>query len=58
MQYGLNIRADGALDFVSLGALVHRLDPGIIPWRKANHVDIHVSGGEFNCAPIWRTASG
>jgi 2-dehydro-3-deoxygluconokinase len=33
-----------------LGALVHRLDPGIIPFRKATHCDIHVSGGEFNCA--------
>jgi 2-dehydro-3-deoxygluconokinase len=33
-----------------LGALVHRLDPGIIPFRKATHCDIHVSGGEFNVA--------
>jgi 2-dehydro-3-deoxygluconokinase len=48
MKYGLNIRPDGALDFLSLGALVHRLDPGIIPFRKATHCDIHVSGGEFN----------
>ena len=39
-----------ALDLVSLGALVHRLDPGIIPFRKATHCDIHVSGGEFNVA--------
>jgi 2-dehydro-3-deoxygluconokinase len=46
----LNIRADGALDFLSLGALVHRLDPGIVPFRKATHCDIHVSGGEFNVA--------
>ena len=29
----LNIPKSGALDFVSLGALVHRLDPGIIPFR-------------------------
>ena len=50
MKYGLNIRPDGALDFVSLGALVHRLDPGIIPFRKAAECRIHVSGGEFNCA--------
>ncbi|MCU0229404.1 MAG: PfkB family carbohydrate kinase, partial [Bryobacterales bacterium] len=50
MQYGLNIRPDGALDFLSLGALVHRLDPGIIPFRKANEFQIHVSGGEFNVA--------
>lgn len=47
---GLNIRNDGALDLVSLGALVHRLDPGIIPFRKATECHIHVSGGEFNVA--------
>ena len=50
MSTGLNIKSDGALDFVSLGALVHRLDPGIIPFRKATECQIHVSGGEFNCA--------
>src|SRR5579872_1232858 len=50
MNYGLNIKSTGSLDFVSLGALVHRLDPGIIPFRKSTHCDIHVSGGEFNCA--------
>src|SRR2546422_4751885 len=50
MQAGLNIRKDGALDLVSLGALVHRLDPGIIPFRKAYECQIHVSGGEFNVA--------
>jgi 2-dehydro-3-deoxygluconokinase len=50
MNYGLDIKPEGALDFVSLGALVHRLDPGIIPFRKAAECRIHVSGGEFNCA--------
>jgi 2-dehydro-3-deoxygluconokinase len=50
MKHGLTVRKDGALDLVSLGALVHRLDPGIIPFRKASHCDIHVSGGEFNVA--------
>jgi 2-dehydro-3-deoxygluconokinase len=50
MSYGFNIRRDGALDLLSLGALVHRLDPGIIPFRKASECEIHVSGGEFNCA--------
>ncbi|MBV8550029.1 MAG: sugar kinase [Acidobacteriaceae bacterium] len=50
MSYGLNIRQEGALDFVSIGALVHRLDPGIIPFRKASECLIHVSGGEFNVA--------
>jgi 2-dehydro-3-deoxygluconokinase len=50
MKYGLDIRPEAALDFVSLGALVHRLDPGTIPFRKATECAIHVSGGEFNCA--------
>jgi 2-dehydro-3-deoxygluconokinase len=50
VKYGLNIASTGALDFLSLGALVHRLDPGIIPFRKATECQIHVSGGEFNCA--------
>lgn len=47
---GLKINKDGAVDFLSLGALVHRLDPGIIPFRKAKRCEIHVSGGEFNVA--------
>ncbi|MCL4402144.1 MAG: sugar kinase, partial [Acidobacteria bacterium] len=50
MSNTLNIRQQGALDLVSLGALVHRLDPGVIPWRKAAQCQIHVSGGEFNVA--------
>ena len=50
MKYGLNIPDSGALDFLSLGALVHRLDPGVIPFRKATECQIHVSGGEFNAA--------
>ena len=49
-KYGLEIPVSGALDFLSLGALVHRLDPGIVPFRKATECQIHVSGGEFNCA--------
>ena len=48
---GLSIRQDAcALDFLSLGALVHRLDPGMIPFRKARSFDVHVSGGEYNVA--------
>src|SRR5688572_3332721 len=47
---GMNIPAKGSLDLLSLGALVHRLDPGIIPFRKATQCEIHVSGGEFNVA--------
>src|SRR6516165_9437714 len=48
---GLQIRNDPcALDFLALGALVHRLDPGVVPFRKARSFDIHVSGGEYNVA--------
>jgi 2-dehydro-3-deoxygluconokinase len=47
---GLNLRPQGELDLLSLGALVHRLDPGVIPFRKASQCQIHVSGGEFNVA--------
>ena len=47
----LNIRKDPCeLDFLALGALIHRLDPGIIPFRKARSFEIHVSGGEYNVA--------
>lgn len=48
---GLNVRKDACdLDFLALGALVHRLDPGRIPFRKARTLEIHVSGGEYNVA--------
>jgi len=51
MNHDLDIPAAGAaFDLVSLGALVHRLDPGIVPFRKATECRIHVSGGEFNVA--------
>ena len=50
MSPRLDIPRKGALDFLSLGALVHRLDPGIVPFRKAGECQIHVSGGEFNVA--------
>jgi 2-dehydro-3-deoxygluconokinase len=50
MSNSFNIPQTGELDFVALGALVHRLDPGIIPFRKAAECQIHVSGGEYNVA--------
>jgi len=58
MSNSLNIKPEGALDFLSLGALVHRLDPGIIPFRKAYECAIHVSGGEFNVAANLADAFG
>src|SRR5205809_4582460 len=50
MKDDLNIPQSGELDFLSLGALIHRLDPGIVPFRKATACQIHVSGGEYNVA--------
>src|SRR5215831_12570514 len=50
MSSGLAIPPAGGLDLLALGAVVHRLDPGVIPFRKASKCEIHVSGGEFNVA--------
>jgi 2-dehydro-3-deoxygluconokinase len=50
MDTALRIPTTGALDFLSLGALIHRLDPGVVPFHKATECTIHVSGGEFNTA--------
>ena len=53
MSTGLTIpdlKEPAGLDFLSLGALIHRLDPGLVPFRKAATCSIHVSGGEFNTA--------
>lgn len=50
MVSALHIPSEGALDFLALGALVHRLDPGVVPFRRATQCAIHVSGGEFNTA--------
>ncbi len=49
-KHGLKIPPTGGLDVLSLGALIHRLDPGLLPFRKAHQCEIHVSGGEFNVA--------
>jgi 2-dehydro-3-deoxygluconokinase len=48
--HGLVIRERGALDFLALGGMAMRLDPGIVPFRKAREASIHVSGGEYNVA--------
>ncbi len=48
---GFTVRNDPCtFDFLALGALIHRLDPGVVPFRKARSFDIHVSGGEYNVA--------
>ena len=46
----LRIPESGALDFLAVGALVHRLDPGVTPFPHASQLSVHVSGGEYNCA--------
>ncbi len=48
MKTSLNIPIKGELDFIALGALNHRLDPGIVPFRKATECRIYPSGGEYN----------
>ena len=50
MKNGLNILQEAALDFVSVGALNHRVDPGIVPFSKATEWQVHPSGGEYNVA--------
>jgi 2-dehydro-3-deoxygluconokinase len=50
MKYGLNLKSAGGLDFVSLGALNHRVDSGIIPFHKATQWKVYPSGGEYNVA--------
>ncbi|MGA2528749.1 MAG: sugar kinase [Acidimicrobiales bacterium] len=50
MNNGLDIASEGGLDFVALGALNHRLDPGVTPFRKATSCRIHVTGAEYNVA--------
>jgi len=44
----LSILPQARLDALALGALVHRLDPGVIPLHRAPSFEVHVSGGEYN----------
>ncbi|MDR0602359.1 MAG: sugar kinase [Treponema sp.] len=39
-----------AYDLLALGALVTRLDPGVVPFEEADNYTLHVSGGEYNVA--------
>jgi 2-dehydro-3-deoxygluconokinase len=49
-QLAIKPAQGAAHDFLALGALVTRLDPGIVPFSHADHYDLHVSGGEYNVA--------
>jgi len=37
-------------DFLALGALVTRMDPGVVPFKEADSYSLHVAGGEYNVA--------
>jgi 2-dehydro-3-deoxygluconokinase len=37
-------------DFLALGALVQRFDPGLVPLHEADHLERHCSGAEYNPA--------
>jgi 2-dehydro-3-deoxygluconokinase len=50
MKSGLKIKKEAVLDLVSVGALNHRVDSGIIPFSKATTWTVHPSGGEYNVA--------
>ena len=50
MKYVLDLKPEGKLDLVSLGALNHRVDSGNIPFSKATDWKVHPSGGEYNVA--------
>lgn len=58
MTSPLAIPSAGALDLLALGAVVTRLDPGTVPFRKATSYAVHVSGGEFNVAANLADAFG
>jgi 2-dehydro-3-deoxygluconokinase len=46
----LTIKDRADLDLISLGALNHRVDSGIVPFSKATEWHVHPSGGEYNVA--------
>lgn len=50
MTATLNIPETGSLDFLSLGALNHRVDSGTLPFSKARTWAVYPSGGEYNVA--------
>ena len=45
-------------DFLALGALVTRLDPGVVPFAEADEYRLHVAGGEYNVAANLSTCFG
>jgi len=45
-------------DFLALGAIVTRLDPGVYPFKEADTYSLHVAGGEYNVAKNLSSFSG
>ena len=37
-------------DLLALGALISRLDPGVVPFKEEDTYALHVAGGEYNVA--------
>jgi len=37
-------------DLLTLGAIITRLDPGVVPFKEADTYSLHVAGGEYNVA--------
>jgi len=54
----LLIPPSGKIDVLALGALVTRLDPGIVPFAEASEYLLHVSGGEYNVVSNLSTCFG
>src|SRR5688500_13077949 len=48
MDTDLQIHDRSTFDFLSLSALMHQLDPNVIPFRKTSKYAIHISENEFN----------
>jgi len=45
-------------DLLALGALITRLNPGIVPFKEADSFSLHVAGGEYNVAKNLSTCFG
>ena len=45
-------------DLLALGALVTRMDPGVVPFKEADAYALHVAGGEYNVAKNLSTCFG
>ena len=46
MKLSMPAAAGTVHDLLALGALITRLDPGIIPFAEASEYLLHVAGGE------------